>query len=1092
MSKLGWRQLVAGLGLAVLGVLPGTARAQGVTTGGITGTVTDDAGAPVEAAQVLVINRATGVRTGTVTRENGRYVVLGLETGSRYAVTVRRIGFQQVERENIVVPLSQTVRVDLRLERAVTTLSGVRVTADANAAIINATRTGVGTTVSDSALRRLPTINRNFTEIVLTTPQVSVTDASGGGTPRISAMGVNNRYNAIQIDGAAESDLFGLGATGQPGGQANGKSIGLESVKEYQVLLTPFDVRQGSAAGALINAVTKSGTNRLSGNAYWVNRNETLTRDRSFIPTYEQTQYGFTLGGPIIKDKVHFFLNPEFQSRIDPARGPFVGGTGAAAAYVDTSVINRFARILRDSFDIEPGDGSFRTNDNPLTNFFGRLDVQLPWRSRLVVRHNYGGAERYEFSRDLATGGTPTFNLTSQGYLFTSKKNSSVAQLFTNWENGANNELFVGYTTVRDNRDTPQDAPSIIVNVPRNTAGGARLRGGTENASHRNLLDQDVFEITNNFTLPIGSHRLTLGTRNEFYEVANLFGQRLFGEWTVNFTCPTANPLCNLDSLAAGAATQYQVGKVFPNDPNRGVARFRAASYAFYAQDQWSATDRLTITAGLRAEIPTFRDQPPQNDSVIKYFGQNTADVPSGNVQWAPRVGFNWDVTGDQRNQLRGGAGVFVGRPAYVWLGNAFQNSGLTGVGAITCQPTQGVPRVTGTSTQPAGTPQNCGANGDNPRAASPDINLLDPELKFPQFGRLSLGYDRRIGANWIATFEGIYNDAMYNFFFDNIAKVPTGLRPTAPEYRGRVIYGDSVAPNGQVTLRNVGGVQNAIRISNQSRDYSYTLTGGLRRQFINRFEGGAFYTYTQARDVQSYSSSVATSNWRQGRAVSGNLSSTQLGRSKFEQPHRIVVSGTYAFPTKTDLSLVYTGNSGQPYDYVYTGNGDLNGDGQVGNDLVYVPTSAYDSTQIRFSGTAQQVAEQQAAFEKYVNNEPCLREQRGRIMTRNTCRSPWQNVVNLSVRQSVPTFDGHNLTLQLDVFNFGNLLNRNWGRAPFINNQGSSSLFLLNQTGSTAAIGRNNLVGRPIFQFDQGLRRYDRNNIESQYQMQLTARYSF
>jgi hypothetical protein len=336
----------------------------------------------------------------------------------------------------------------------------------------------------------------------------------------------------------------------------------------------------------------------------------------------------------------------------------------------------------------------------------------------------------------------------------------------------------------------------------------------------------------------------------------------------------------------------------------------------------------------------------------------------------------------------------------------------------------------------------------------------------------------------------------MYNFFFDNIAKTPSGVRPTAPEYSGRTFYGTRVQSNGAVTPLDIGGYRNVIDISNQDRDYSYALTSGVQRRFPGGLEGALFYTYTQARDVQSYSSSVAASNWRQGRAVSGNLSSRELGRSKFEQPHRIVLSGTYSFPTRTDLSVIYTGNSGQPYDYVYTGTGslrgDMNGDGQVGNDLVYVPMSAYDTTEIRLTGTGGTLTEQRAALERYIESEPCLREQRGRIMTRNTCRSPWQNIINVSARQSIPTLDGHALTLQLDVFNFGNLLNRSWGRAPFIANAGSSSLFLLTQTSATGEVNATNLTARPIFSFDPKARRYDTNNIESNYQIQLTARYSF
>ena len=1096
MSQLGWRQLAAAALLAVASLAPAIARAQGVTTGGIGGTITDANGAPVDAAQVQVINRATGFTTGTVTRESGRYTVLSLEVGGPYSVVVRRIGFQPFTRDGIYVTLSQTVRVDIRLEQSATTLTGVRVTADPNAALINQTRTGVATSVSDSALRRLPTLNRNFTDFVALTPQVSVTDAAGpGNTARISAVGTNNRYNQVQIDGASESDLFGLGATGQPGGAGNAKSIGLESVKEYQVLITPYDVRQGNFAGALINAVTKSGTNRVSGNAYYITRNQSLTRDQQYIPEFDQTQYGFTLGGPIIKDRVHFFLNPEFQQRNDPAAGAFLGGTGASAAPIDTATMNRVTRILADSFGLVSGGAGPVQNDNPLTNMFARLDFQLPWGSRLVVRHNYGGAERDIFSRDAASTNNPIYRLTSNGYTFESKKNATVGQLYTNWQNGANNELFVGFTTVRDNRVTPGDFPQITVTVPRIGGGTARLRAGTDDASHRNSLDQDILEITDNFSFPLGaSHRLTVGTRNEFYKVANFFGQRLFGEYTFGASCPAGTPDCNINALAAGTPSQYQVGIRFPGDPNEGIARFEAATYGAYVQDQWTVSDRLNVFYGVRAELPSFRTKPLSNPDILTNFDRDTRELPKGNVQVAPRFGFNWDATGDSRNQVRGGAGVFVGRPAYVWLGNVFQNTGLSGIGQITCNAAAGIPNLNeARATNPDSTPQQCTTN---PLSARPDVNVLDEDLRFPQFMRASLGYDRRIADNWVVSVEGIYNRAMYNFFFDNIAKAPTGLEGTAPEFAGRVLYGDTVKAGGSVPT-DIAGRRNVIDIRNQSKDYSYSLTGQVQRKFQERFEGSFAYTYTQARDVQSYSSSVATSNWRQGRALSGRLDAQNLGRSKFEQPHRIVVNGTYTFPTKTDLSVIWIGSSGQPYDYVYGGSGtvgDLNADGQVGNDLIYVPRSAYDTSEIRLSATGQALAQQQVALEKFIDGEKCLREQRGHIMSRNTCRSPWQNTINVMVRQAIPTLSGQNLTLELGVFNFANLINKEWGRAPAINNFGSSSITLLTQTGMAAntALNDDNLGARPTFSFSPSTKRFDINNIESNYQLQMSVRYAF
>jgi hypothetical protein len=664
MSKLGWRQYVAGLGLVAAGLLPALARAQGVTTGGVGGMVTDDAGAPVDAAQIQVINRRTGFSTGAISRDNGRYVVLGLESGGPYTIIARRIGFLQFERTDVFVPLSQTVKVDIRFERATTTLAGVRVTADANASIINSTRTGVATTISDSALRRLPTLNRNFTDFVALTPQVNVTDqnSGNGANAKISAVGINNRYNGVQIDGATESDVFGLGATGQPGGAAQAKSIGVESVKEYQVLVTPYDVRQGNFAGALINAVTKNGTNTLTGNAYYTTRNETLSRDQVYIPSFDQTQYGFTLGGPIVKDRVHFFVNPEFQTRADPAVGPFVGGSGTSAPYVDTTYVNRFARVLQDSYGIAAGSAGFLENDNPLANVFGRLDFQLPWSSRLVVRHNYGRGEKDVFSRDI-TGSQPVFRLGSNLYNFQSVKNATVAQLYTNWAGGSNNELFVSFSTVRDKRINPISAPMISANVPRLGGGTVVLRAGTEESSHINTLDQDILELTDNFTMPWGAHRFTIGTRNEFYSVANVFGQRAFGVYEFGNNCPAANIDCNLDSLEAGLPTRYRVGTPFAVDPDRGAAKFDAATFGFYVQDQWQLTERLNLSGGVRVEIPVFKDEPILTQGVADVFGRRTDELPSGIRHWAPRFGFNWDITGDQRNQLRGGFGVFVGRP---------------------------------------------------------------------------------------------------------------------------------------------------------------------------------------------------------------------------------------------------------------------------------------------------------------------------------------------------------------------------------------------------------------------------------------------
>lgn len=1057
MLKGRWSLALAAM--VVLGsVRASLAAAQGVTTGGITGVVTNQSGAGIEAAQVQVLNTATGARVGGSTRANGLFTILGLEVGGPYTVTLRRIGFQPTQRTGVTVPLGQTVRVDFRMEQQTTILSTVQVTTSVAGAVITPTHTGVSTSISDSSLRRLPSLNRNFADFVALTPQVSTTLGNGG----LSGGGVNNRFNQIQIDGTSETDLFGLGSTGQPGGQAGGKSIGIESVKEYQILLSPFDVRQGNFAGLLVNAVTKSGTNDIHGSAYAYGRNQSFTRSQPYINDFSQQQYGFTLGGPIVKDKVLFFINPEFQHQSTPASGLYFGAPGSNLSQATLTSL----QSLLSGYGIPAGGAGQVVNKNPLTNIFGRLDFHLPWNTTLVLRDNYGKATQDNFGRG-ATGTQPNFPLTSNGYQFRSTKNNVGAQLRTNFASGAFNELLASFTTIRDVRAPNALAPQVTVAA----AGEASLIAGGERYSQANQLDQDIAEITDNVTYPVGSHSITLGATGTFYKVRNLFAQSRFGVWDFQ----------SLDSLKNGLADQYIVGVPQVGD---GAVRFKAQTFATYLEDLWTVSDRLTVTYGIRLDVPRFTNHPPTNPDILTNFGRNTADIPSGNIQYSPRIGFNWDVTGDQRNQLRGGLGSFTGHPAYVWLSNAFQNSGLTGVALLTCNTGDAIPTFNSASI--ASPPTACGSKT---AAASSEVDLLSPNLRFPQDLRASLGYDRSIGHGLIATFEGLYTHAIYAPFYQNIALAGS----QGADRNGRVMYG----PVPFRPVLKVAGRGTVLDVSNQNKDYSYNLTAGLQRQFQDNWSGSLFYTFTQARDVQSLTSSTAFSNYRFGRRWAGDESAQTLGRSDFEQPHRIVAQGTYSFPTKTDLSVIYIGSSGTPYDYIYSS--DLNGDGISLNDPIYIPKSALDPAQIQFrditnpdKSVKYSAATQAQAFDDFIKSTSCLQTNRGRIMPRDACRAPWANMMNVSVRQSLSAFRGQHVSVQLDVFNFLNLVNSNWGHQTST----YSDITLLNYAG--LANSKGSLISgsanetQPFYQFTPGQQKFNFNNIDSNYQMQLSLRYSF
>jgi hypothetical protein len=476
---------------------------------------------------------------------------------------------------------------------------------------------------------------------------------------------------------------------------------------------------------------------------------------------------------------------------------------------------------------------------------------------------------------------------------------------------------------------------------------------------------------------------------------------------------------------------------------------------------------------------------------VTEFYQRNTQDVPSGNIQWSPRFGFNWDVTGKERNQLRGGVGMFMGRPAFVWMSNAFQNSGSVGVGVLTCNRVDGPPVL---SAQNAQSPPTACGNGRTAQAAG-EINLLDPDLKFPQNLRATLGFDRRLGDNWIGTLEGLYTWGVQGLFYQNIALLGVATGNTRANQTGiirdrfgRVIYG--AAPSAPDVVP--GGRTQIFDVTNQSKDRAYNWTVGAQRRFVNNYSGSLHYTYGRAWDVQSFSSSTAFSQYRFGRYWGGDQRDKAATRAWFEQRHRIIAQGTYTLPTKTDVTVMYFGESGNPYGY--TVNGDPNGDGITLNDPIYVPRDVTDPNEIIFAatrtygGTVYAAAEMAAALDRFIEDTPCLRENRGRLLPRNVCDNPWTNRINVSARQSLPTLRGHNVTLQLDVFNFLNLLNSRWGESPTAGFGAQTLLDYVSRTPATAPLES----ATPIYAFNPGYRKFLSDNIFSVYQIQLQARYSF
>lgn len=1074
---------------AMLGVFTAASLgAQGITTGGIGGTVTDPSNNPLPNAQVQVTNRATGATVAATTQDNGRYYVQGLEVGESYSVTARRIGFAPQNRDNIVVRLSVTTRVDFKLTEQAAQISAVTVTATNDG--FESSNTGTKAAVGDTVLQRLPTRTRQLTDFIRLVPQVS---SSG---PGYSAGGMSNRMNNVQIDGSSERDVFGLGSTGQPGGQVSAKSVSIEAVKEFQVLLAPFDVRQGNFGGLLLNAVTKSGTNDFSGTFFTDFRNQYYGRNTPVLRAtpFKRLNSAFSFGGPIIKDKLHFFVADEIRDEVVPLFGPYEGQPANATSplQIATADLRRFESIMKGApyNHSEMGTAGAINAPRPQHNPFVRLDYRLNDNHRAVLRYNYGEAAEEYRTQNTRTSSQMVY--TDNDHDIKHRKSGIVAQLYSTFANGSSNEFFVGYNLVRDRRTPHSTYPQIsVTQVPRVGGGNATVITGADQFSQGNELDVDTYELTNNWAKNMGSHTLTIGTRNEYVKLRNLFNQSSYGIWTFR----------TLDSLAAGNANSFRKGIPLINN-GKGDVFFEAVQSAWYAQDQWAMTNRLTLTAGVRADISRFVTQVPYSAAVDSAYKRRTDKVPQTAVQWSPRIGFNWDITGNAVNQLRGGVGLFVGTPPYVWLENSYINSG-SAYTFLNCNTSGSTAPAPAFNVNPAAISVCRNGSGANPIG---EVNFMDPELKFPQPLRFSLAYDRRLGEQFVATVEGLYGRTLNQLFMTNLNLNPArGKDP-----RGRVLFGDTILTANGAARASIpssiianGGTSRfaaGFLMSNQNLDYFYNVTLKLEKRYSNNWQGMVGYTYGRAYDVASFTSSTAVSNWRFGRTLSTDQFVPTRAVSLFDQPHNVVAQGTYTFHwwknrLSTDFTLFYRGSSGSPHDYVYGGSGgagDLNADGSQGNDLLYIPKNAFDTNEIQFrtSGSIT-IAQQQQAFEDFIKSSKCLNSRRGQILTRNACRVPWQETMDLTIRQSLPEImGGQRATFIFQVYNVMNLINDQWGKTKQTDGSSNSNVPLLTHVGMSSIDPK---VAVPIFTHNINQRTYIKGNgTNDNYQFQAGFRYSW
>ncbi|MFQ5690303.1 MAG: carboxypeptidase regulatory-like domain-containing protein [Gemmatimonadota bacterium] len=1033
--------------------VPLAAFGQGVTTAAINGTVQGQDGQPLANVNIVAVHVPTGTRYGTLTRQDGRFNIPGMRVGGPYTVTASLIGYQTETAPPFSLSLGQNRGIQFTMVVEAVQVEALNVVAE-RGAILSGSRNGPQRNVSTEEIETLPTISRSISDFVRLTPQA--TSVSGGS----SIAGRNNRFNNIQVDGAILNDVFGLPGSGTPGGQAGSEPISLDAIQEFQVALAPYDVREGGFTGGSINIITRSGTNQWDGSGYYFGRGTGFVgrlNDQK-IGSFDEFQSGGRIGGPIARNKAFFFFSGEVKQNSQPIDLGLFGSSRPNVIDVTATQIDSVESFSRSVYGYDPGGftESLGRDQNDF-KIFGRLDFNLSDAHHLTIRHNHVTANA---DRGI-TRSNREVGLGSQGYVFAARSNSTVLQLDSRLGNSTANMFRFAYQRQRDKR-SPDFAPFPEVEIF--AAGSDEIVFGVERFSQANALDQDVFEITDDLTFFKGNHAITVGTHNEFFDFSNLFIQDFFGQWQFS----------SIEDYANGIASRYRASiSKLPNDP-KPRAEWNAMQLGFYAQDSWDVSPQVKLTFGLRADVAVLPDNPLENpDFAAAFPGRRTSSVPSGNVMWSPRFGFNAALDEDRQTQVRGGIGIFTGRNPFVWLSNQYSNTGVDFI-RIDCRASRGcaVPQFTG---DPFNLPQSGGV------ASTTEVDLTDTDFKFPQLLRTSLAIDHELTPGLVGTVEGIYSNGINDVIFKDISLVPES---TASD--GRIIFS-----NQAVADEFSPGV---FLLDNTSAGYQYQVTGQLKKQlgqgFLPHFYGSIAYTYSQAFDVNSGTSSRSISNF-QFNEIGVDPNNPGSAHSDFEVRNRIVASASYRADWgdgwNTAFTWFYAGQSGRPFNYIYFG--DANNDGRRFNDLIFVPGSEGDA----IFDTSCSSCQPFSVWNTFVNSDDGLKGARGKIVGRNTSRQPWINELDLRVTQQIPTITKNGIELTFDFLNVLNLLNSDWGHQKFVN-FGSQTILSFR--------GYDSATGKPKVQFrqrdsngDGKITRDDifqTDNIRSRWAIQLGARYRF
>ncbi|NSL85904.1 TonB-dependent receptor [Chitinophaga sp. Mgbs1] len=1089
----------------ILSLFPAALQAQ-ETGGALEGWVTGSGKKGLEAAAITLTHIPSSTRYHLTSLKDGHFYFSNLKPGGPYHLAVSHVGMKKTDTLIAKISLGDAQVITITLQEATVALTGITITAAAGKPAMPA---GSGEQISRRTVQDMPTISRSLTDITRIVPQA---------TKDNSFAGTNFRYNNVTLDGAVNNDAIGFspslggqtGSSNMPGSSTRTNPISLDAIGEMQVYLSPFDIKIGNFTGGSINAVTRSGTNEIHASIYAYGRNASLTgpdrtgteSSKALPASFHDMQTGARIGFPVIKNKLFFFTNEEITDRQEPVQQ--VAGSPGSANILSREDADKITQHAESRYNFNPGEHQLYNTYARSRKLFNRLDWNINEQHQLAIRNNTVFSEALHMERDQFN-----FRFSSIGFRQVNIQSSTVIDLKSRISNRMSNNLLLGYTTIRDYREPSARTDFPQVQIVGRTPGSTIFFGIDREAAVFNL-KQRTFELTDNLTVRMGRHTLTIGTHNEFYNISYGF----VNSWNGRVTYQSIEDfLSNNPQRVQGNFNYFNNSREYLY--HHPAAKFRVNFMSGYLQDEIRVSPRFKVTPGLRIDWVHIPDKAPLSSRSAdafhdQYFGNTYAYTPLSQYnqrylsqpQLSPRIGFRADLNESRTLVLRGGLGIFTGRIPLAWMGYAYYNTGST-FGSIDLR-TNGIPPNpfqpgTDPLLRPAGSPYDGiaafayqqGRIVNNPNAGQTQVDVIDNDFKMPSVFRSSLALDFTDVHGFNYTLEGIFTKTIQDvkFMQINLKDNPTYYAyDTAQHLRKQPVYNGSVDPR----------LANSYMLTNTSKGFRYSITGKISRKFSNGFHFMSAYTYGKSKDISNGIRNSMESNWQLNQALNPN--DPALAYSNFDIRHRIIAMTGYerswSARWRSVISLFFSAQSGSPFTYGFVNYTPQNTPQQV--SLAYIPsrgeTINFFTTQYAADGAIIRTARQQAdAFDQFIDDNSYLSSRRGNFTERNTGRTPWNINADLHFAQDLNLFTGkplkdrHTITLTVDIMNFTNLLSKTWGWVYFSPNTYNSTASI----GLQPYIPGRSAQGYPLYQFRDPGKPYSIDPLGSRWQMQVGIRYS-